>query len=337
MGLREMRANEELPDPRDRGQAWHRVMAAFFLVKRGKIPDWVKPGSRFGPKWEGLARQLGRANSLVREGDVWRLHRGSSEGRPVTVLTESRDQLEGECRRVFDLVCEEMDANGAFLGDPQYWALERDRGWAGLVRLLENTLGERDGLMICPADLEWEFGRDSSREDAVEIKDPSGNRSIQVGGVVDRADALIDQHDELSGVNVWDYKGGSKSTANSKHIIDKVEVQMPVYWMAASKRWQEAGVRSAGYLIYDPSKDKCSKEILVAGDNGVCDWVGKKDDDPIMSAQSPLEVFQERVWKALKLVFAGDFSIAPIDCALCEFSHICRVMPQTLESGGSGG
>lgn len=332
LGLTEVRGNEDLPDPRDRGQVWHRVMAAFFLVKRGMIPDWASPGTRFHDDWKRLASELGRTNSLEREGDCWVLREGVATGRPITVLQESRAGLESQCRRVFELVCREMETGGAFLGDPHYWELERERGWAGLVRMLEDV-GERDGRLICPADLEWEFGKAGGDAAPVQVWDLAGERSIRVAGVVDRADVWIDGTGELSRVEVWDYKGRSKETAKSRDIVDKVEVQMPVYWMAASARWGMPWVRKAGYLIYDPAVANMAVTILEAGPTGMCDWSGKLVL-PEMEGMGPLDMFRSRVWAALELVFAGDYSLSPKDCSFCEFAHVCRVEQRSLESNG---
>lgn len=134
---------------------------------------------------------------------------------------------------------------------------------------------------------------------------------LPVWGRIDR----IDVSDDGKTAIVVDYK--SSKTFFVRRLAKGLELQMPVYWMAAE---QELGLRVAG-VEHRHLKDGAKPERR--GRDEYADVFGKSVW-PEAQVQAVLKRTREDAEEAVRAIRGADIAVRPKTCDHCDYSPVCR-------------
>jgi hypothetical protein len=230
--------------------------------------------------------------------------RAASDRLPLRADAGDRSALETACVQVFG----ESDREGT-AGHPELWSIEQQRLRAQLWRwIVAEVNGAGTGV---PTWFELSFGGEGGALPPLACGE--GDDAVHVGGRIDRIDRLPG-----GGLLVLDYKIGAVSTQSGRlaaEAIGTTALQLPIYVAAA-----RAGLRARG----------------LADDRTVIDaaFVSLRDAKMTASLRKRLGAeaaeLEQRVTEKVREVAgrmrAGAFHVSPVDCKLCSYRSVCRVV-----------
>lgn len=213
---------------------------------------------------------------------------------------------------------------GKFANDA-LWSAELPR----LRRLLEHWLNfeyadQQNWPGFMPCDVEWDFSSRNGRQLSLTLSNES---EISIRGRIDRLDS------NGKSIFVTDYK--RSSAPSSKDLVDGLDLQMPIYLLAAAQLYMQNGSIAGGsYFVLKDSMRK-SKFILQSMGNKDLTYKCKSEDD----LNSSWEHFQNFCLGLIKNyvenIYQGNFPAAPRkNCdEFCSMRNICRIGELTSVKG----
>jgi ATP-dependent helicase/DNAse subunit B len=335
MKLGTLRTQEETPDILDRGRLIHQILQAIYTSLTGATNDLDASILR---RFATLCKP--RAWAAQDNSGSWKM-RADGKGLPLASLdaadaAQYGDFAEAVADSFFQRI-EETDET-VRLGNPGIWATEKPK-IRRIIRndvLLDAQFASQEKRY--PALFEFRFGRqpDGETPDGPALLLRTAEGPILFHGQIDRVDLVFDEGARLSKLVVIDYKGpgrgGLNQEAYAEEIAQNLNCQLPIYSFAAQQfffgRHNDSRLNEtteAVYHIQTRNFDDMCKQFL---SRRIHLNFTPKNDVPMM------ESFIARLAGNLLKIKESDFSVDPLDCAYCDFRHICRVDMNALEGTG---
>lgn len=329
------RLQEDAPDAMDRGRVIHEVLEQIYRGLRGDDgqPEVLSDADRA----EFAELCTVRAWAVEEKPGGWHLRRrpgpaGIRSLPLVTLEAGPEERYRDYAHRVAAAVCARAEKEGYLLGDPGVWETEKPK----IARIAENYLsidfsGAAEERRY-PALFELAFGG----KDQPELRLGPEDGGVRVHGRVDRVDLNFDEAGRLARLLVADYKGAGRGglppEKYAEEIAENLDCQLPVYGFAAQQalfgRYNEPELNAmtdAVYHIQTRDRDDMANQFKEEKRVRLADGEGG----------SVTARFIERLVENLSRLRAADFSVDPLDCEYCDFSHVCRVDVTALESAAN--
>jgi hypothetical protein len=327
-----LRMQEETPDILDRGRLIHQILRTIYKSLTGATADLdaavLHPFAVLCKPRAWTSRDQSGSWKLTTDG----------KGLPLASLDFADAVRYGDfAEAVADSWLQRVEKTGemARLGDPGIWATEKPkiRRIARNVVLFDAQFAAEEKRY--PALFEFRFGRqpDGEPPDDPALVLRTNNGPVAFHGQIDRIDLVFDERDALSKLLVIDYKGpgrgGFSEEAYAEEIAQNLNCQLPLYAFAAQQyffgRHNDTRLNERTETVYhiqtrhfdDMRKQFLNRRIHL---NFV-----PENKNPMM------ESFLARLTDNLIKLEDSDFSVDPLDCAYCDFRHICRVDVNALE------
>ncbi len=290
-GLEDDRLADDTPDPLDRGSLIHSILKEIYAaIATGEA------GIDAPRQW-----------AVKAEAGWIRRTEGGVDSIPLAVFLPGREDEYIAFARTLAHGC--MDR--AELGHPGVWAAEREKIMEQILNVVRYDVRHCEEEHRFPALFENLFGGES----AVDLGE------VRLKGKIDRVDLIFADKGVLEKVRVLDYKGSSRALKSKEDYLDDIrrnlDCQLPIYAFAAQHRFfgecntAVSNVHTeTGYLFYERDLSdtvRKSKKSLVPMDEP-----GLVDD------------FLATLFKNLRLLKEGDFSVDPLIASYNDYESICR-------------
>lgn len=229
-------------------------------------------------------------------------------------------QLEQELGRCFAGVCEDFVSDGQ-ISSNVFWQAEQQRLLKLLLLWLRSEYQEQQQWQgYLPCAVEWDFSSRGGRQ--LDLQLDCGSR-VSIRGSIDRLDS------SGSRVFVTYYKRSESSVPSAKALKDGLDLQLPVYLLAAGKLY---GVQPSGasYYVLKTGRRKSAKVFEDAGNPGL----GRAKAE---ETWEEFELFAENLLKDyIDGIYHGRFAVQLMkECSeYCPVRDICRVKESSAAAGG---
>ena len=197
------------------------------------------------------------------------------------------------------------------LGHPAIWQVEEEKLIRFIRAVVQYDVQEAWQERRYPALFEYEFNADLG----VKVGD------ISIRGKIDRIDLCFDTTDQLTHIEVLDYKGTSREETKKEKYIQRVmqalDCQLPLYAFAAQQLFfggydtpEYNAMTRVGYLIQSRDRASFSKKRKTA----LLDL-----DEPDLTNR-----FNASLIEQLQRIRQGDFSVAPYRASYGDLSALLR-------------
>ncbi len=229
----------------------------------------------------------------------------------------SLEKLQSELQKIFEKVCQEFIDNGSFV-EGILWNIEKIRLW----KLLKNWLKfEYDDQLSWndykPTAVEWDFSSKNGKPLRLQLDDKS---FVTLTGRIDRIDS------DGEHLFVTDYKRSKYSVPSSKDLERKLDVQLPLYLLAAAALYKGGKPVSGGSYFVLQDTERKSKFLLKDVHNEDLPFRTAKNED-----FATWEKFQhwceEMIKEYIDGIYQSNFAVLPkCDCSeYCQLKNICRL------------
>lgn len=371
-GIEPIERNELEASARDVGTAIHKIMqTGFRLLQSERCPRDMPVLEGIARTYKDLVTP----DWAVPTARGWRFHQGperpSAEALPLVSLpVEKGDRVLSFFDALTEAILRWATSGDAFwmLGWPEQVPLQCRR-IRRIVRNLVRTAIDPDAMPAMlyegvdkvslrrhPCLLEYAFdSRYAGTEDpSVELRDVADPAHVlRLHGKIDRVDLVFDERQILRAVIIVDYKGKSKSDLNpaalASEVVSALDCQLPAYAMAAARRLAVSAGESViqgpypypilmQYLSYALSADdmiRQSRRNCLALDGRPLD--AGTLDTVLGGKRSLLAAFTASAFAALGRYERGEFAVAPVRCAYCDFAGCCRHYASLLSAEPANG
>ena len=200
--------------------------------------------------------------------------------------------------------------------DNVFWQSEVRRMKNLLLQWLQYEYGEqRQWEEFVPCAAELSFRRSEGTALPLKLSDGS---SVQLEGRIDRIDS------DGSRLFITDYKRSAAPSGSD--LPAGLDLQLPVYLLAAAAMQPEKRVAGGGYLVLKQAKRQASIGFEKLGNTSF-----KVNDKLFADAEAPWESFEAfsrgLLAKYVESIYSGDFSVQPQkSCSdFCPLKNICRI------------
>ena len=234
------------------------------------------------------------------------------------IIDETIEDLTEELEAVFEDVCTAArnDNSSAIASvNEDIWQVEKQRLWRMLLRWLRFEYADQQRWGgFTPYAVEWDFSSKNGKPLYLTLSDGSEASLI---GRIDRIDS------DGEHAFITDYKSGS--APSSKAMAQGLDLQLPVYLLAAALAKEQLTVSGGCYYSLKEGKRKSAFLLESVGNS---DLPYKK---PKNTAELTWDSFKQEKEQLLKdyieRIYAGDFALA--GCRRCDvycpLHDICRI------------
>ena len=289
--------------------------------KQEIYPSPMKRGSLMHEIFNTIYAQLASGEAALDLPRAWaiRTERGwkksdtpEDEALPLVVLPpEALDTVLVYAEKTAKTCIVDAQARAEALGHPAIWQVEEEKLMRFIRAVVQHDVQEAWQERRYPALFEYEFNADLG----VKVGD------ISIRGKIDRIDLCFDATDQLTHIEVLDYKGASREETKKEKYIQRVmqalDCQLPLYAFAAQQlffgdynRPEFNAMTRVGYLIQ--SRDKAS--------------FSKKRKTALLDLHEPdlTTRFNASLLEQLQRIRQGDFSVAPYRASYGDLSALLR-------------
>lgn len=223
-------------------------------------------------------------------------------------LAQLQEELAADFAALFEACAEQQSA-----ASNVFWQADRQRLLKLLQRWLQFEYQQQQEFL--PAAVELSFKK--SQATALILQLPDGSKAFIEGRIdrIDRSGAYL---------FVTDYK---RSLApSSSDLPAGLDLQLPVYLLAAAGLQPQAKVAGGGYLVL-----KDTKRQAVIGFDGLAHSGIKPNNKPFAGEDDPWQHFtgfcRQQLSSYVEAIYQGDFKVQPQKAcsAYCPLKNICRI------------
>ena len=171
-----------------------------------------------------------------------------------------------------------------------------------------------------PAYFEKRFGfKEKGALDYLRLKGPSG-REVLIRGAIDR----IDLDPETGAAVVIDYKSGAyKADKLMDHLAKGIELQIPIYLLAAEKL---LGLKPAGGELYPVMQPARRRGIYDAPAMAKIAEISSRSSGQLDGPgfRGLLEAVEKKIPEYVERLQKGDIAVRSKACGECPYEHLCR-------------